>query len=109
MIKLIEKKCETKKYTDAVCSAFNLYRINGGDETSNSCVKDVERVIKLVEENKLYCGEPAKKNIFLFHFLENSSIEEVARKTNFSRSYLYSVKKEMLKELAMMMFGVLII
>lgn len=103
MIKIVESKAEIKKYTEALKALFKLYKLEENKDPS------LGKLVKMVESGEMYDREPAKKELFLSHFLGGCPVDGVAKKINFSRSYLYSLKQEMQKELAMIVFEVIII
>ena len=109
MIKVIHSKPEAKRYLDAVRALFDLYMLKEKTDVAEKNIKELKKIVEMIINGKMYDSEPAKKELFVSHFLKKEPIELVAEKINFSVSYTYALKKELLKELAMMVFEVIVV
>ena len=109
MIKIIEAKSEIKKYTDALNAFFKMYNLSDKKESLMQKYPEMEKVVNMVESGEMYGRDPAKKELFISNFLGDGSVESIAERLNFSRSYLYTLKQEMMKEIAMLVFDVIIV
>ena len=109
MIEIVNSKADVKRYLNAVCALFDLYALKGKRAEGPGSLKALKKVIETVHSGKMYDSEPAKKELFIHHLLKGESIEKVSERINFSKSYTYALRQEILKEIAMMVFEVIIV
>lgn len=110
MIRIIDKKSEAKKYTDAISTLFRVYRINGElpdskEETMNQFLKIVDGV----RNGTLYKDEPVKREIINSHLLSGIPLNMLADKLCYSTSHIYNMHQLIMKDLATLFFKVVIL
>lgn len=109
MINIIDNKQTAKKYTDGVIELFRLYRLKTKIEEKDENAKEFYKIITSVESGKLYADDPVKKEILSDHLMNGISLTDIAEKHNFSNSYVYRLKQKIIRDLAMLIFKVLIL
>jgi len=109
MIKIIDTKKETKKYIEAVNTLFRVYRIDGSLDKRYKDISAFYKTVAALKADELYKGDPLKKTLVSSHLLEGHSLSDVAKKTGYSTSHIYTTHQVVMKELAMLIFEVIIL
>ncbi len=109
MLKIVDNKTEAKKYVEGVNTLFRLYRLKAKFCDNEEDKKELLKIINSVDSGRLYANEPIKKEIVLTHLIKGRPLTEVAKKFNFSNSYIYRLNESVIKELAMLIFKILIL
>ncbi len=109
MYKIVDNKKEAKKYTEGVNTLFRLYRLKAELDEKEEDKKEFLKIINAVISGELYSSEPVKKEIILTHHIKGLPLTEVSKKFSFSSSYIYRLNESVIKELAMLIFKILIL
>ena len=110
MIKIIDKKSEGKKYTDAIAALFRIYRINGElSETEEETIKEFSKIVTAIKSDNLYKEDCLKKEIVKAHLLQGEPLNLLAERLCYSTSYVYSTHQAIIKDFAMLIFKVVIL
>lgn len=109
MTKIIDNKTEAKKYIDGVNTLFRLYRMKAEICADEAEKKELLKIINSTKSGTLYSGEPSKKTVLEKHLIEGVSLSKLARELGYSNSYIYHLNQCVIRDLAMIIFKVLIV
>lgn len=110
MVKIINDEFKAKKYMDVVKKAFDMYKISSSFKIEDTFEdKNVKNLMKLIEENSNHYGTDVHASIIKENLLGNKTMSEIAKDNGFSVTYVYGLRKKILKDFASILFEVIII
>lgn len=103
MIKIVDNRKEASKYLKTMEDMLKKYHLAG------TFREELEELFREGDFLKLYENSPVKRVLYLKNILSGVKICDLSPELGYSPSRLYEIRREILRELVMVFFKVIIL
>ena len=110
MYKIIRSEKEAREYINAIGKMLKLFKMSEKFGVDNNLSNmQLKKVIDNIDKDEEYAGNSLKGKILREYILGEKSALLLAEEENYSIAHIYGTKQKILKEIAALVFEVIII